>query len=165
MLLFLLVPLILIVAAIVWVAHPRAGQQAAPSPTAGIDPNLILHPQTVSQVVTAGDVRLKLVANPLIPGPNHLQLGLHEGSGPISGAHVTMSATMLGMIMRPVTATLKETQPGRYETTALISMLGHWRLTTRVDRPNKPSLRYVFPLSLDLPAGLLKALSQSTRTP
>lgn len=141
---------------------PRAGRAQGGSPSAasaakGIDPRLILQPRTLTQVATAGGLRLSLTVGPLMPGPNRFELRLAARRRPAVAAHVYVAAIMTGMAMRPVTLSMREAQPGHYVGMGPLTMFGRWQLTIRIDRPGAAPLTHRFSVGVDLPPGLLVA--------
>lgn len=133
-----------------------SGSGIATTPAAwGVDPRLILVPRTVTQVATAGGIRVVLAAGPLLPGSNSFALRLATRGRPLTGAGVHLVARMVGMAMLPVKVPMHEVQPGRYTATGPLPMFGWWQVTVRIDRPGMASLTHQFMLGMDLPRGLL----------
>ncbi|SRR5579883_178778 len=138
-----------------WGGLAQGGRQAATAQR--IDPRLILRPHTLTQVGTAGGLRLALTAGPLMPGPNRFELRLGAHGVPGAAAHVHLTAVMPGMAMRPVTLSMREVRRGRYVAVGRLSMFGRWQLTVRIDRPGAAPLTHRFSIGVDLPPGLLGA--------
>lgn len=142
-----------------------ATNTGATTHTAGaVNPLLIIRPHTVTQQAYDGALGLTLSASPLIPGPNHLVVALTNGTQQVSGAHLSMTATMIGMAMRPLRLALRELGHGRYAVAAPLSMFGQWRLSLTVAPRHAAPITHTFMVSLDLPRGVFKALSQHTNS-
>ncbi|MGH2345456.1 MAG: FixH family protein [Chloroflexota bacterium] len=155
----LLVIVLLPAMVLVWSRHASAAHQTATGQSAAIDPRLILQPRSVAQTARVGGLRLTLNASPLMPGSNHFKVRLDDHGRPLAGAHVLLTARMIGMAMRPITLPLSEGQPGRYAGEGPLAMFGRWQLSLRIDRPGTASLRRQFIVSIDLPKGLLTELA------
>jgi hypothetical protein len=150
---------LLLAGVLVWSRHASAAHQTITSQAAAIDPRLILQPRTVAQTAQVGGLRLGLAVSPLMPGNNHFEVRLGDRGRPLAGAHVLLTARMIGMAMRPITLPLSEGQPGRYVGEGPLAMFGQWQFSLRIDRPGTASLRRQFIVSIDLPKGLLTELA------
>lgn len=127
------------------------------SQAARVDPDLILTPKTVTQSKQIGGLRLALTASPLIPGLNHFTLRLDSSGHAVRQASIGVTAIMLGMYMRPLHITFTRGAGDRYTAAGSLPMFGDWRLALQVRPARGATVTTVFPLSLDLPAGLYAA--------
>jgi hypothetical protein len=131
------------------------GQQAAPSavPTATptIDPQLIVRPRTIRIAGTlANGLPLDGTLYPAYPGSNTLNLTLPRGSQRrYGGDRIALSATMLGMAMRPVNGTLVA-RGQRYTGALTLPMFGTYRVKVVVASPGAATAGSVT-LTLSLP--------------
>jgi hypothetical protein len=116
-------------------------------------------PRTSTQAATVAGVQVELTAGPLLPGTNRFALRLVAHGRPLAGAHVLLVARMTGMAMRPIILPMNEGKPGRYAATGPLAMFGRWQVMLRIGRPGAASFSHQFTLSVDLPRGLLTALS------
>ncbi len=151
--------MLLLAGVLVWSRHASAAHPTVTGQAAAIDPRLILQPRTVAQTARVGGLQLTLHTSPLIPGNNHFEVRLREHGKPLAGAHVLLTARMIGMAMRPITLPLSEGRPGRYAAEGPLAMFGRWQVTMRIDRPGTASLQRQFIVSVDLPKGLLTELT------
>lgn len=140
-----------------WAGDASGSWRATSLATRTIDSRLILVPHTVTKVATSTGVRLDLTVGPLLPGLNRFELRLAAHGRPLAGVRVLLVARMIGMAMRPLTLTMSEVQPGRYEASGSLAMFGAWQVMVQVDRPGSASLRHQFTVGVDLPKGLLTA--------
>jgi hypothetical protein len=115
----------------------------------------------MTQVATVDGLRLALVVQPVLPGPNRLVIALADHARSLLGARVHVVATMQGMLMRPVQTVAREERGGRYVGTGALSMFGRWQLAVSVERRRAAPLVHVFVLNLDLPPALLKAVAEA----
>ena len=136
------------------VAEPDLrGKQTASS----VDPRLILQPQTLTQSKRNGGLHLEMTMSPVIPGVNHFALRIDNGSQPLDQEAVTATATMLGMVMRPLHVAFTAGADGRYAATGTLPMFGDWQIALQVRQPHGGTITTLFSLSLGLPAGLYSA--------
>lgn len=142
--------------------HGATNTGATTHTISAVNPLLIIRPRTVTRQAHDGGLGLTLSASPLIPGPNRLVVALTNVTQQVSGAHLNLTATMIGMAMRPLHLPLRELGHGRYAVVAPLSMFGQWRLSLTVAPHHAAPITHIFMLSLDLPRGLYKALSQHT---
>jgi protein SCO1/2 len=92
-----------------------------------------------SQVV-GGDI-ITLVASPGQYGTYALAVTLRDGHGaPISGATVSANLIMTDMAMQPEQVTLApdSTTAGRYSAQGIVTMVGRWQATLRIQLPSRP---------------------------
>jgi hypothetical protein len=110
------------------VAGNTAGSAVAPAPA--IDPRLVLHPRTVAiaAVLTDG-ARLTGTLAPDLPGKNTFDVTL-QGSLARSGSPLRLEATMFGMLMAPVQATLAN-HAGHYCGAMILPMFGAYRVAIK----------------------------------
>ncbi len=109
----------------------------AVSPTPTIDPRLILHPHTVAiaAALTHG-LRLHGTLAPDLPGINALDLALSSSQTRLAhGSGLRLEATMPGMPMLPVHATLPSSS-GRYSGPISLPMFGTYRVAVEVSTTN-----------------------------
>lgn len=101
--------------------------EAAPAATPTVDPRLIIRARTVpiASILSRG-VRLSGTFYPAYPGRNTLRLSVLGGAAPPQGARLTLSATMPGMAMRPIRATLAARGHG-YAGAMMLPMFGTYR--------------------------------------
>ena len=118
-------------------AEGRNSAVPAVSPTPTIDPRLILHPHTVA--IAAGltyGLRLRGTLTPDLPGINALDLALSDPqSRRAHGSGLRLEATMPGMQMSPVHATLPSSS-GRYSGPISLPMFGTYRVAVEVSTTN-----------------------------
>lgn len=96
-------------------------------------------------------MNLEMTISPLIPGTNHFALRI-ENSGQL--AAVTATATMLGRAMHPLYFAFVAGTDGRYAAARTLPMFGTWQIALTVRQSHGGTVTTLFPLSLDLPAGL-----------
>lgn len=131
-----------------------------------IDTRLIVQARTAVQVARVRDVRLTLVARPLLPGMNSFSVLVQGPRGALGDAHVEIVAAMPGMAMRPRVFVARERLAGRYDAGGSLPMFGSWRLTVRLTsraarRHGHPwALAASFTVLLDLPPAILRAAAQ-----
>jgi len=101
----------------------------AVSPTPTIDPRLILHPHTVAiAAALTHAVRLRGTLAPDLPGINMLDLALSSPASRLPhGSGLRLEATMPGMRMPPVRATLAYAT-GRYSGPINLPMFGTYHV-------------------------------------
>jgi len=154
----LLLPVLLAGAIVSTGWHAGTGRPSAAPQAATVDPRLIVRSRTITQTISVGGSRLTLAASPLIPGTNHLELSLTDHGRAMQGARVSIGVKMTDMSLPPFWLAVHETQGGRYEAKAPLTMFGPWRITVKVDQPGGLHLSHAFALVLGLPPGLLDAL-------
>ncbi len=109
----------------------------AVSPTPTIDPRLILHPHTVAIAASlTHGLRLRGTLAPDLPGINALDLALYDPqTRRAHGSRLRLEATMPGMPMSPVHATLTNTL-GRYSGPISLPMFGTYRVAVEMSTTN-----------------------------
>jgi hypothetical protein len=148
--------LVLVLVAIGITMHARSAKPTTRSHQAAvrIDPRLILQPHTVTQLKQIAGLQLELTAAPLIPGTNHFTLRIDNHGHPSTQAAVGATATMQGMIMRPLHFALVAATGDRYMGVGTLPMFGSWHIALEIRQRRGGLVVTTFPLSLDLPAGL-----------
>ncbi len=127
------------------------GGAAVPTPTATIDPRLVISARTVpiTAVLTQG-VLLRGTLYPDYPGRNTLRVVLRQRGRALSlSAPVVLTLTMPGMAMAPIHARLTG-QVSHYAGVVNLPMFGAYRAQIRVVTPNGDVTGTMF-LSLSLP--------------
>jgi hypothetical protein len=101
-----------------------------------VDPRLIIRPRHAPIVaVLSHGVRLAGTLYPAYPGRNTLRLAVQGRSGsPATGHRVALVATMPGMAMAPIRATLIA-RDQRYVGNLTLPMFGVYRARVVVDTP------------------------------
>jgi hypothetical protein len=129
---------------------PRESTQPSALPT--VDPRLVLHPRSESQVAQSGSLRLALTAGPLIPGANRLTLMVADHGKAVDGAEIRFVVRMLDMRMttRSYSATKPTRLTGSYAATASLPMFGRYLITVLIDIPGKPPVTHAFKVNLNL---------------
>ena len=163
-----LATVVVLLALLAWIAWGAAGASRAarraasahlyPPSIQEIDPRLIVHPHTVTQVAVVDGLDLTLAVNPVLPGPNRVVVALADHGRVLAGARIRVVATMPGMLMRPVQVVAREERSGRYVGMGALPMFGRWQVAVRVERPRAAPLVHVFAVTFDLPVALLQAV-------
>ena len=144
---------LIVLLGIVGVALRRSGtpSAAAPIATPTIDPRLVIHARTVpvSATLTLG-AQLRGTLYPAYPGRNTLHLVIRRHGGVLApSAPVTLVATMPGMAMRPIRATLLPRGSG-YTGAVTLPMFGSYLARVAVATPDGRASG-TLPLPLTLP--------------
>jgi hypothetical protein len=123
---------------------------AAPA-TPTVDPRLILRPHSIHIAgVLSHGLRLSGTAYPAYPGRNVLRLAVQQGATPLArGGHVALSATMPGMAMPPLHATLAASDRG-YRGALMLPMFGTYRVAVVISTP-RARVSGTITLTLPLP--------------
>lgn len=139
----MLLPVAIVVGVALTFLHGQ--RPAAGAPATASDPRLILYPRTVRvAALLPGGRRLEGSLYPALLGPNRLSVQM-RGAG-MSGGRVEVTATMRGMAMAPVRATLVAHRHG-YSGALRLPMFGQYRARVVVVTP---SGRYSGALTLAL---------------
>jgi hypothetical protein len=147
--------LVLVLVALGLILHARSAAQHRQAAT--IDPRLVLAPHTITQSKQIAGLHVALTAAPLLPGINHFTVRIDTNGHPSSQAAVAVTATMLGMVMRPLHFACTAEGGDRYAATGALPMFGRWQIAPRIRQPHGGMVAATFPLSLNLPAGLVSS--------
>lgn len=110
---------------------------AAPVSAPRVDPRLVIRPRTIPvAAVLSGGLRLSGAYYPAYPGRNVLDLTVRGGNAPLArAAFIAVSATMPGMAMPPIRATL--TANGHnYRGALSLPMFGAYRVAVAISAPH-----------------------------
>jgi hypothetical protein len=130
----------LLIAVILRAGLSELATPAGPAATPTVDARLILHPHASSiDGALQGGVRLHGTLSPTLPGHNTVDLVAQGiGNPSTSQGRITLSATMPGMAMPPVRATLAP-HGGHYTGAFDLPMFGTYVVQTRLNAPGRDS--------------------------
>jgi hypothetical protein len=141
---------VLVLAVAVWHGSAQSAANSAPRPTPTVDPRLIIRPRQAPVAATLSNgVRLAGTLYPAYPGRNTLHLDVRGHARLAPGSRIVLVATMPGMAMAPIRATLVA-QGTRYVGAVNLPMFGSYQTQLAVDTPAGRA-RGILTLSLSLP--------------
>jgi hypothetical protein len=141
---------VLVLAVAVWHGSAQSTATSSPRPTPTVDPRLIIRPRQAPVAATLSNgVRLAGTLYPAYPGRNTLHLDVRGHARLAPGSRIVLVATMPGMAMAPIHATLVA-QGARYVGAVNLPMFGSYQAHLAADTPTGHA-RGTLILSLSLP--------------